>query len=166
MKALRGALVVLVLATAVTGVRPAALASTPPRTRVLVLVNGLTQFDKTVAAAAETDAGLNVLIAGQNAAMDRGATELDVISGTTLFRGDPPTIEIAVDVAGEQDEVGDDGTGVVQAGASSSGDAIGGQVLSVSTPGGSSVVHQTNVSTNVRTHTGASSGSSSTSGGA
>jgi len=115
MKALRGALVVLVLATAVTGVRPAALASTPPRTRVLVLVNGLTQFDKTVAAAAETDAGLNVLIAGQNAAMDRGATELDVISGTTLFRGDPPTIEIAVDVAGEQDEVGDQGTGVVQA---------------------------------------------------
>lgn len=116
------------------------------------IVDEAVVFDRTVAAAFDTDAALNVLMAAQDAARGAGASELDIATGTTA---EPGLVEVnAVTAHNVQD--GDNTTDVTQSGSAQSGDAIDGQVVSVVGPGS---VQQSNTTTNSSTHTGASSGS-------
>jgi hypothetical protein len=133
----------------------AAHAAASEHTRVVTVVNEGVLFDRTVAAPLDTDATLNVLMAAQDAARAAGASELGIVTGTTAEDG---LVEVNVVTKGTAGGVqqGNNSSDVVQSGSAQSGDAIGGQVVSIV---GEGSVQQTNTSTNVTTHTGASSGS-------
>lgn len=126
----------------------------PIHMRVIAVVDGVTLFDRTVAALLDTDAGLNVVMAAQDAAREAGASELDIINGMTTL---PSSVEIAVTTTRHSQD-GSNVSDVTQSGSAHAGDAIGGQVVSVVTAGGSATVTKTNVSENVRTSTGDSTG--------
>ena len=141
----------LVAGAALSAVTVSVRAAAPESTRIVTLVGGVTVFDRTVAAPLETDAGLNVLMAAQGAAREAGASDLDIIEGTTISAS-----SVEIDVDDIQD--GSDMFGVTQTGSAQAGDAIGGQVVSVVGPEGSVSVSATNNSHDVHTVRGSSGG--------
>jgi len=145
----------IILSALIVFALTAGVASASGRTRVGAVVDEAVAFDRTVAAAVDTDATLNVLMAAQDAARSAGASELDIATGTTV---QPGLVQVNVVTNGNATNLqqGDNSSDVVQSGSAQSGDAIDGQVVSVV---GSGSVQQSNTSANSRTTTGSSAGS-------